>query len=203
MQEASMSYVDFEAIKASTSLEEVAKVFGLVLKTEGAQFRSHCPACKSGDHRAIVLTPAKGLFYCFTAKKGGDVIGLAAHCLQVGNKDAAHFLAEQLTPPQEQKSEGRKQPAHAPKRTAETPPPFDPAAFASKLTYSEEVAALGYSEADAAAFGIGFYRGHVYKAARYQSGQTAGYWKHVDGKWMAPKQWLPDVTNNVVHFKRA
>jgi hypothetical protein len=32
----------------------------------------------------------------------------------------------------------------------------------------------------------------VYKAARYASGVTAGYWKHQDGKWVAPKAWLPD-----------
>jgi hypothetical protein len=43
-----------------------------------------------------VLTPAKGLLYCFAAKKGGDCIGLAAHVMNVGNNDAANFLADQL-----------------------------------------------------------------------------------------------------------
>ena len=34
--------------------------------------------------------------------------------------------------------------------------PFDPAAFAAKLTYTTEVAALGITEAQATQFGIGF-----------------------------------------------
>jgi hypothetical protein len=39
---------------------------------------NRCPACKS-DSRGIVITPAKNLFYCFSAKEGGDQIALAAH----------------------------------------------------------------------------------------------------------------------------
>jgi hypothetical protein len=96
----------------------------------------------------------------------------------------------------------RYRPTHQPiEISLHRPSPVCPR-FAAKLTYSDEVAALGYSEKDAAAFGIGFHRGHVYKAARYQSGQTAGFWKLVDGKWTAPKSWMPGVTTNVVHLRR-
>jgi hypothetical protein len=38
--------------------------------------------------RAIVLTPAKGLFYCFSAKKGGDCIAIVARVMNVGSNDA-------------------------------------------------------------------------------------------------------------------
>jgi DNA primase len=91
-----MSFIDFAALKAAVKLDQAAQTLGLELKQEGSQFRTACPACKSGGDRAIVLTPAKGLFYCFSAKKGGDCIALAAHVMGVGNNDAANFLADQV-----------------------------------------------------------------------------------------------------------
>ena len=54
-----MSFIDFAALKAAISIDQAAETLGLTLKQEGSQFRTSCPACKSGGDRAIVLTPAK------------------------------------------------------------------------------------------------------------------------------------------------
>jgi hypothetical protein len=37
------------------------------------------PACGNDNERFIVLTPARGLFYCFDAKVGGDCLALVQH----------------------------------------------------------------------------------------------------------------------------
>jgi hypothetical protein len=128
------------------------------------------------------------LFYCFSAKKGGDCIGLASHVMQVGNKDAAHFLVEQLTVPQEQKPEARtekSQPRHA--RI-----PFDAEAFAKKLEYADEAAH---------ALLIGTYRGRLYMGHRYESGVIAGFTYFADGELTHPKEWQPDSAK-VIPLKR-
>ena len=214
-----MPFIDFAALKAAVTLDQVAELVGLTLKQEGSQFRTACPACKQGGDRAIVLTPAKGLFYCFSAKKGGDCIGLAAHIMSVGNNDAANFLVDQLgtdtvipdkgtgtvskdrakrpekaTAPQ--KPEGRKQPA---------PAPFDPEKFAANLAYSDEVAALGISEEDATRLGIGWHpkRKKVYFPVRNPDASLSGFIGcDASEKLILPPQWLAGAAN-VVRLKRA
>lgn len=85
------SFVDFAAIKAAVSFADAASKLGLELKPSGNQLRGACPC--SGDDRSLVITEGKG-YYCFSEKKGGDVIGLAAHVLGVSVKDAAMFLGD-------------------------------------------------------------------------------------------------------------
>lgn len=207
-----MSFVDFAALKAAVTIDQVADMLSLTTKQEGSQLRTACPACKSGGDRAIVLTPAKGLFYCFSAKKGGDCIALAAHVMSVGNNDAANFLADQIgtvpvpdrdtvlvskeraTAPQK-KPEGRKQPASS--------QVFDAVKFEASLAYTENVSALGVSEADAKLMAIGEKRGKVYVPVRWPSGSIAG-WQYTDehGQVHFPKTWLPDTAPNIVPFKR-
>lgn len=76
---------------------------------------------------------------------------------------------------------------------------FDPAAFAEKLEYTEEVSATGLSEEDAKALGVGFYRGKLYQALRYEDGSCAGY-SAISGEIKLPAKLLPKA-DNVVHFK--
>ena len=45
--------------------------------------RRACPAC-DGSNRTLVVTPSKGTFYCFSAKKGGECISLVAHICDLG-----------------------------------------------------------------------------------------------------------------------
>lgn len=84
--------VDFAELKERLSIEEAIPLLGLEMRERNGQYRSPCPACKSGGDRALVITPAKGAYYCFADKKGGDVIALAAHINGTGMRDAALFL---------------------------------------------------------------------------------------------------------------
>jgi hypothetical protein len=47
----------------------------------------------------LVVTPEKGLFYCFAAKTGGDQIALAAHIKGLKTSEAASFLTGNSTVP--------------------------------------------------------------------------------------------------------
>lgn len=96
-----MSYVDFAALKEAVTIEEVVDLLNLELKSSNSQLRGPCPTCNSGGDRALVVTPAKGVYYCFADKKGGDLIALAAHVRGEAAKDAAVFIHSSLTVPQE------------------------------------------------------------------------------------------------------
>ena len=74
-----MPYVDFAELKSRISIERTVSMLSLSLNKAGAQPRGPCPVCNAGGDRALVVTPEKGLFYCFAAKTGGDQIALAAH----------------------------------------------------------------------------------------------------------------------------
>ena len=74
-----MVFIDFAALKAKISIEQVLTMLQLNLKKQGERLRGVCPVCKSGGDRALVVTPDKGVFYCFGAcKSGGDMIELVA-----------------------------------------------------------------------------------------------------------------------------
>lgn len=92
-----MPFIDFAALKEALTIEQVATILGLQMTPAGNQLRSCCPACKSTGGRELVVTPSKGAFYCFSEKKGGDLIALAAHIRGESVKDAAVFLAGTVT----------------------------------------------------------------------------------------------------------
>ena len=78
--------------------------------------------------------------------------------------------------------------------------PFDPQAFAGKLTFTDEVAALGISEEDATRPQIGFTRGKVYFPIRNEDGSIAGFVGYADGQIKMSPAW---IRTNVVKLKRA
>lgn len=92
--------IDFKALRESLNIAEVAHTI-LKLTPENGQYRAPCPGCNAGGDRAIVITPAKKLFYCFNAKKGGDAIGLVAHVKNIGMKEAAMSLMPKEEPKEE------------------------------------------------------------------------------------------------------
>ena len=81
-------------------------------------------------------------------------------------------------------------------------PAFDPEAFWSKCQFTEEVEDLGISEDEAAALGIGFYRGKLDQALRYSNGQVAGFSSFANGELKLPSTLVPP-TNVVPLQKRA
>ena len=79
-------YIDFARLKEKVSIEQVASLLQLKLKAHGDQLRGECPVCKGGE-RGLAVTKSKSAFYCFSAKKGGDMIDLVAHVLKLSQKD--------------------------------------------------------------------------------------------------------------------
>jgi DNA primase len=159
-------FLDFKEIKRRVTIEQAAEQLGLRLKKERNQFRGSCPSCNSDD-RALAITPDRGLFYCFSAKTGGDYIALVQHITGVEIQEAAEFLAPHP----------REVPNTSPslaKRNA-TVIPFDPVAFASKLQYTAEVEALGFTQDQAKLFAIGWHRGRVYIPLRKEDGSISGF----------------------------
>ena len=89
-----MSYaIDFTELKQRVSIEQAADMLGIKTTKSGAQRRGTCPICKAGGDRAFVITPAKGLYYCFgTCSKGGDAITMTANVRGCSLREAAEFL---------------------------------------------------------------------------------------------------------------
>src|SRR4051794_31410569 len=87
------------------------------LTTEGETLRGSCPICQHNDKRAFVVTPAKGTWYCWREKKGGDIIRLVALHSRTDDRLAAerihqHFnsaaKADDNARPQQEVAAGRK-----------------------------------------------------------------------------------------------
>lgn len=206
-----MPFISFEEVEKLATIEELAEMLGLKTKRYNAnQIRCSCPI-HGGEDTTLAISPgvrskrgSSGVFFCQKGKSGGDRIGLVAHCMDIGQQDAAFFIAEQYgqgteistdtvtstvsknraTVPQKQKA-GDNQPKS-----------FDPAAFASKLTYLAE---LGITEDEAKTLGVGEHRGKLYIALRDEYGHTAGFVSAENLKF--PKTLL--VNPSVVKLKRA
>jgi hypothetical protein len=83
-------------LKSHTTIMQAAQLLVLMLKPSGNQQRGPCPVCNSGGDRALLITPERGLFYCFPAKSGGDLIKLAARAKDWSQKEAAQLTQSQI-----------------------------------------------------------------------------------------------------------
>jgi hypothetical protein len=88
-----VGFIDYGELKTRVSIHDAIAKLGLELKPAGHQLRGFCPKCMQGGDRALVVTPGKGLFYCFAAKTGGDQIALVAHLKELKTNEAANWLA--------------------------------------------------------------------------------------------------------------
>ena len=174
------NFVDFADVKEKVSFEQALSLLSLDLKRSGNQWRGPCPACRSGGDRALVVTEGRG-FFCFSLKKGGDQIALAAHVLEVPVKEAAQELAERagIVPvPAGNSTSGK-----VPSRTV----PESEGGSGSKLaplSYlepdHEAVAAVGFDLAFCKEHGIGYaprgmMRGTIAIPFRDEHGTLLGY----------------------------
>lgn len=93
-----MAQVDFADLKSKVRIEQVIEMLGIKLKPSGHQLRGPCPICADGGDRAFVVTPSKGLFYCFgKCRAGGDQIALASKVKGCSIKEAAEYLSDHFT----------------------------------------------------------------------------------------------------------
>lgn len=144
--------IDFGELKQRVSIERAAEMLGIKLTKSGPQLRGPCPICKTGGDRAFVITPAKGLYFCFGAcGKGGDTITMAANIRSCSLREAAGFLAG--------KEGGRSAPAKGDGSRNDSPQPVTEKVL-RPLDYlqasHEAVQALGVSAETCARFGTGF-----------------------------------------------
>lgn len=144
-----MAHVDFAELKARLPIADAIPLLGLEMKERGGQWRGSCPACGKGGPRALAITPAKGAFYCFGGKTGGDVIALAAHIRDCPAKEAALFLAGEGT--------GSPVPVTVPnhnRKGNEASPVLKPLAYLEPA--HPKVLALGLTAATCRAYGAGY-----------------------------------------------
>jgi len=184
-----MSFVDFAALKEAISIDRVVDLLGLSMKQTGGQLRGPCPVCQSGGDRALVVTPEKGVYYCFADKKGGDLIALAAHIREESAKDAATFIHNAFTVPE----------AKEVKETAKKLQPL------SLDPNHELVTAIGFDPEAADALGIGYCAKGVMKEMvaiplRDETGELQHY-VGVDQPVTLPKA-LQYQGENVVKFQK-
>jgi DNA primase len=181
-----MPFVDFAELKTRVSIEQAMQLLGLNLLPHGSQVRGPCPVCKSGGDRALVITPAKGLFYCFAAKIGGDVIALTAHIRGTTVKEAAEELSRTFGTVQN--STGNSTSTVSKRRTtapqaqeARKQPAFDPEAYAARLDASHaSLAPLGISPETLKAWKAGYSnagtnRGRLAIALHDRDGNILGF----------------------------
>lgn len=187
-------FLDFEAIKAQNKIEDVASQLKLVMKPSNNQLRGACPACRAEDLRTLAITPGVQKFYCFSAQKGGDVIGLVAHILDTPMKQAAEWLCgtstssvltstvRSSTQPESENGEGK---------------------TLAPLSYlqpdHEAVSAVGFDTEVAKALGIGYspkglMRGTVAIPVRDEHGVLKGYLGITEARLP------PSFQSNVVPF---
>ncbi|MEM6931973.1 MAG: CHC2 zinc finger domain-containing protein [Pseudomonadota bacterium] len=175
-----MSYLDFDAIKADHPIGDVAERLGLDLKRSGKQMRGKCPVCEGSGDRNLVITPEKGVYYCFSDGRGGDVIALVGHIARLSAKQAATWIAGSTdklgkTDPKEKKGSERG---------------FKPLDYLDPE--HQAVQAVGFEADDAQALGIGYaprgvLRGTVAVPIRNDDGSIAGYIGIIEAK--LPPRW--------------
>jgi len=191
--------VDFSELKRTTKIEDVALRLNLEGKAQGVQWRGACPHCKSGGPRALAINTDKGSFYCFSASTGGDCIGLAAHVLGLGNKEAADWIAGPQSPK-------REKPSSSPQpRNEERTKGFDAEAYIAKLDPAHEAVELLGLDADTArALSIGYcsqgiLRGTVAFPIRLDDGTISGFVGITEAR--LPNRW--NLERRIVQFPQA
>jgi DNA primase len=177
-----MPFVDFAELKTRVSIEQAVQMLGLKLPLHGSQYRGACPTCQTGGDRALVVTPAKGLFYCFAKRAGGDAIALTAHIRGISVKEAADQLDHAFGTVQNSTSTVSKSHATVPQAPeARKQPAFDPEAYAARLDASHaSLAPLGLSAETLKAWKAGYSnsgtnRGRLAIALHDRDGNTLGF----------------------------
>lgn len=204
--------LDFKQIAEDIDIEQVARHLNIAF----IKSRAACPTCQSNSDRGLELIPETNTFRCWSATPpegrkvlSGDCIAFYAHIENVGMYKAAKVLTELFahasaartetapsTPPQNQRAETTAPPPTKPQRG------FDPGAFAEKLEYGEEVAALEITQPHAKLYRVGLHRGKVYVPICPPDVQPACWAEFSNGKLRVPSKWLPDQ-GNVVTLRRA
>lgn len=143
-----MNFVDFAELKSRVNITQVLEMLGIELKPSGQQLRGLCPIHNGNNPRGFVVTPEKGVWYCFgDCGKGGDLIELYARVKEVSTKDAAIAIATRFGLAKDGKKDEK---LEEPKRNG-TLKPLD-----YLVTDHESLKPLNLASATLSHFGAGF-----------------------------------------------
>lgn len=187
-------FIDFAELKERVSIADAGERLNLRLSVSQNQLRGPCPRCKSGGDRALAITPAKNLFFCFADKKGGDQIQLAAHIRDESTKDAAEWLGGKV------QDKGTSTGTSTVNRKDHATSGF--AALDYLEPEHDAVLAVGFDPVIAKALGIGYavkgmMRGTVAIPLRLEDGSIAGYIGVTEAK--LPTKWH-GIDTNIIPF---
>ena len=87
--------LDFDRLKARVSVGEVLSAYGLDagLVRRGPRLRGRCPLHGGDNPTAFSVDDERGLWHCFTACGGGDVVDLVGRLECCSPQQAARYLA--------------------------------------------------------------------------------------------------------------
>lgn len=172
MPEHGTGWVDFRALRAQVSMEQLLAHYGLLeqMKRRGENLLGVCPIHKGENPTSFRVSLAKNVYHCFACDAGGNILDLVATLEGVTIREAAlrikdWFGIEMHPPPRNGgKSTSPASPALDPAPSpdpAEEPATNPPLRFALTKLDAEHpyLAGRGFSPETLAAFGVGFHAG--------------------------------------------
>lgn len=93
----SLGYIDFAAVKAAVSLEQILRHYGVLdkLKPHGAGLRGCCPIHNGDDPKQFSVTLEKNAWNCFSqCKHGGNMLEFVMQMEDCGLSEAAWKVNE-------------------------------------------------------------------------------------------------------------
>ena len=84
--------IDFAKLKKEIAITDILTWQGYTLRKNGTTFRAQCQLCNHKSKRAFVVTPEKGLWFCFNCHRGGDGIAYVALVENVSVQEAARLI---------------------------------------------------------------------------------------------------------------
>lgn len=197
--------VDFQEVKERVTFEQALGMLGLEYQERNGQIRLACPHC-GGSDRSLVITPSKGLFYCFSSqgKDGGkgDILSFVAHCEQTAVKEAAQKLAGTFLATSRVPSTGTGKGTSPEERSANQTKKLEPLSHLE--SDHDAVTAVGLDTRVAERLGIGYRTkgagvGSVMIPVRNEHGDIEGYVGVQELTYIPPDFKLPD---NVVPLRK-
>jgi DNA primase len=189
-----MTFIDFAELKQKVTIIQVAEMLGLKLTQSGTQLRGCCPIHNGNQDRQFVITPEKGVWFCFgqECNRGGDLIELVARVQKVSQKEAALAIARHFN----------LVPNTSPERSRNTSKALDPLPYLE--TEHELLDSLGIKSNTLKHFGAGYapkgiMRGRLAIPIREESGVLVAYCgravRDEEPKLIFPKDYLPGLFN--------
>ena len=91
--------IDFGALRKQIPLVDILAWQGYKFTRSGKTFRAKCQLCNHKSKRAFVVTPDKGLWYCFNCWNGGDGIEYVSLVERISKVEAARLIRDHFKGP--------------------------------------------------------------------------------------------------------